>query len=207
MVSDVLKLLLCSIAIFCIVALLFIIPATKQIEIGTVISILGLIITSTAFVLGTYFALLAVDAYSHIQNIKNIKNEIVEISESSKLLQTEISNNNKFLATTTADIVDEFLSHQIYLNELPSAPETFKEEMRGYIKKRRIELQATRARILVQNKYLNTTRRENLIRELGVLGDRSDVMALEKIEEDNQEDSGIRNLAAKSKASILQRIQ
>lgn len=205
MVNNILKLFLCSISIFALSALLFIIPATKQIEIGNMISVFGLIITSIAFIVGAYFALLAVDAYSHIQKIKNAKNEIVEITESSKLLNKTIASNNKLLAASTADIIDEFLSNQIYLNELPTAPGTIKEEMRGYIRKRRNDLQATRARILVQNKYLNSTRRVNLVMELSVLGNAADIEILKKITEDVQEEANIQMVAERAINSIQQR--
>jgi len=161
---------------------------------------IGILITAIAFLVGTYFALLAVSAYSHIKDIeatkKTVEKESTDLTTRMEKLQGHfeiVYKDGLNIAQEMSNILDNFISHQIYVDDvnLPQKQEDYEK----YLLRRRTYLLRMRSRIALEYPYLNTLRRINLIREMLAFADSSDFELLNKSYLNSNEPGEIRDLA------------
>jgi len=159
-------------------------------DLNDFLSIIGTIITSFAFLIGCYFAVLAVSAYSHHREIEKIKSDVV-------IEALKIDNLKNRVSNTINDMIElmiDFINEQIK-KTYKRRPGIIGRELENYQQIRRGELFRKRALAASQHPGLNHTRRENLMRELSTFGKRVDIAILKEIEADEKESEQIRKLA------------
>ena len=188
-----------------------------KIDLNSMFSVIGIIITATAFTIGGYFAILAVSAYSYVRDIESIKtrisscindveklktdmgdqynsakNRIVEVDERINITNDEQIRISKAMVAT----LDSYLSHQIFVDDImyPSQLQPMKVSLSKYLTRRRNEIMRTRSRLALEFSFMEKGRRMDLIRELVAVGEKTDILALERIIK-RDEDSDIKMIA------------
>lgn len=162
---------------------------------GIIISVFGLLVTS-------YFVVLAIDAYSHIKEIRNCKNLLESlIKEWQK--QAEETNNKmdvndkkarKLIGQITesinnySDFIYNDLAEQIALEGQKNITKTDK-------LKRRNSLFIRQSRLSYLFPMLENSVREKLLLQLGDIGEEEDLEAIRKITQDENEPKRLRDIA------------
>ena len=158
-------------------------------------SILGTVITSISFLIGTYFVIIAVSIYSQLKDVESLRNSVEIMHNTSRIFFDKIKKENEYISVMMVNM-DDYLSEQINIyretiSEFPGINEKNKEENR----KRLNKLIKIRARLAFRKSLLQRERRLNLLRELSNVGELSDIDNLKEIiEMEGVEDQEVKEL-------------
>lgn len=201
-----------------LIAIYFSFEKSEAPEFSHLMNLIAIFITSTAFIIGCYFATLAVNAFSHVKeletaiaDVKKISMQLNDLSIIEDSLKEsierihEVEKTFDLMFSDSADAIDLILSHEIDIlqnrkieeSEGPAAKENHKKKYDA-IYRRRVRL--------CYVKKLDVDRRLSLFTELAKYGDDSDIFRLEKVFNDKEEPpeivdlaKGIRNILIRSK--------
>ena len=166
--------------LFSIVLLVFALYCKTPEGFGSYINIVGTLTTSIAFIVGSYFALLAVQAYGHIKDIDDLHNQIKLRSDSMLATLSEYKEEYINLESTRQQSILTFFDHQIALTFVNSFPLTMREELEPIISKRREELYRQRSLLAFDSAYLNEKTRLDRMREIINYGYENDSFYIQK---------------------------
>lgn len=162
-------------------------------------AIVGVVVTAVAFMVGTYFAVLAVNAYSHVREIHRVKESVADIEPTLRILKDRTTT----VAGKMVGLMDEMYSRQIDLVRNSSRSGAVD---RSLLKKQINYMYRQRSRLAIDYEYLDTQRRVNLIRELWETGTVSDVERLERLLQRENEPPEIVEMGRAVKAGICARL-
>ncbi len=177
---------------------------TEEISLDKVLAIVGVSISGIGFMVGTYFALLAVNAYSHVREIEHTR---VEIENLTCEMRNEICKNtslSKQLLTETVLRIEDFISAELNIAKYVSVVQ-LNEEAKNKIEKRQNYLLRERAILALRNDCFPQARRENLIRELFVVGKNKDLELIESVLQSPKENENIKRILKKVAERIRKR--
>lgn len=202
----------------CAILLAFYRPTISGVTFSEVVFVFGVLLSTIAFAIGAYFWVLSLSAYSHLKHIETVRADLdIMVAERKQQIsvsmvdQSRVEVEGKDILASMARLFDSFLSHDVYrdiykmLDKLvvSGTPEG---SLKKEIEERSNHLLRQRARLALTNRFMDCSRRENLIRELYEVGDRSDLVALAQIEESEREGSNIRKLASAIRCLLAQRL-
>jgi hypothetical protein len=154
----------------------------ENIESTSIISVLGLLISSFAFLVGGYLAVLAVSAYSHIRELDRAHNKI----NSQKLEIELIGDSTRQMALESAEILDHIYTH--YSESFDrSTQNTENIEKYNSIMRRRSLFWA-------KNDFLSLKRRKGRIMELAETGKYRDIKLLKSVKEYSTTDDELKTI-------------
>lgn len=152
------------------------------------ISIIGIVITAFAFMLGAYFIVLAVDAYSHLKDIKNttleVENRLSEIISIKDKIITEHKstiNNTKATLGTLGKIIDELMTTQIDLYNMKMDDYKNNSAATRLIFTQKSRLYQYRARFAINNDNIGIEILRSRLMDIQAFGDKKDLDALSMI--------------------------
>jgi len=159
-------------------------------NISDFVSIVGLIVTAVGFFIGTYFAVLAVSAYSHVRDIDGIKKNLLAY-------ETQINDVYSSTLGLAENIIN--LTAQMYTYQINLAYNTSYTLIADtHDHKRRInDLLRRRALLAIEYKYLKEDLRKNYIRELFETGLKEDLPKIESLLSDVSENGDVKDIAKK----------
>jgi len=170
-------------------------------SIDRIISVIGLIVTAVSLGVAGYFILLAVSAYSHFRDIESIRSSVFDSSDkiNKQLAQAEVDVAlfKASITSTAKEMVDmlvEFIGHQVYCDLHLGNSTLNSSAARRYLQSHRNNLLRQRALLALKYKFLDSQRRERLVRELGAVGKLDDLPSLKRALEDESEDHNMKLL-------------
>lgn len=125
-----------------------------KIRIDEFLSIAGVVVTAIAFLVGAYFSILAVSAYSHVRDIEMVKKNISTLEP--KLLS--MHDKSRGIARQLINLIDNVYSQQINSGKQLQ----LKNANRDNIIRRINDLYRRRSRLAIEYDYLDKDRREPL---------------------------------------------
>lgn len=138
-----------------------------KVTFNSLISVAGLIITALGFLLGSYFAFIAVRAYQYLSDIEQIHNQL-----------SNLDNERNMILTKYTEFILDNIDHQLNLElTLLNTDESFSNS----VQQRSNELYLLRSRMSYMFSNMDKTRRTSLMMELGQLGNQEDIIPLEEL--------------------------
>ena len=205
----------------CLLFMAVIVTGVPSVEIvGRILSALGLLVTSVALILTSYFIVLAVSAYGHIAHIRETCEKTDSIAEEAKenlkeakrseTVSHDIMNKITEYALGTISAWSMGMQQIIYLaieivTESPTSktfPKYRKEELLDYFERIQIELDRSRARIVLEVSTLP----EEVLKQLKMVfkvGEETEIHLVSDIKEKWAENDDIRELCDK----VLKRLR
>lgn len=165
-----------TISLIIIIALFLTIVGLKHLDIAsidsnTIFSVLGLLISSFAFLVGGYLAVLAVSAYSHIRELDRAHNKI----NSQKLEIELIGDSTRQMALESAEILDHIYTHYSESLDRSSQDAENIEKYNSIMRRRSL--------FWAKNDFLSLKRRKGRIMELAETGKYRDIKLLKSVKE------------------------
>ena len=165
---------------------------TTTITYNSLISAIGLIITSLAFTVGCYFAFIAVKAHQQLKEIEQSAKEI-------KILKGEVRDiENKHALFFIQSIEFHIYTENMFFR--------IKGVSHNKLKERRNELYRLKCRLAYQYPFLDKNIRVKLLSELAEFGNHEDLNPLEKVIK-HEDDVEIIGIARKSKQEISDKLK
>lgn len=166
-------------------------------DLNSFLSAIGAIVSAVAFLFGGYFALLAVNAYSHVRDIESKHSSIIELHNSIELasdnakntkLQFDILYNDTSCILFDASI--RFLEDRINFL-LDDSSSMIKEELRPLIEHKVNSLNRQIALIALKYNMLKFEIRQGFINKLFSVGIKEDVKILKDALANESDDDAI----------------
>lgn len=164
-------------------------PTKLDLSVNAFLQIVGTITTGLAFLVGGYFALLAVSAYSSLRGIDKQVEKVQRLVRRANREVTSIlrSFSNHFLTSIEDHIaLESAIGGSMGEND---------EKLNRHLKKRKQELLLMRARMSYKFPYLDQKSREGLLGQLLVFGTEDDVAFLNELADSPHEPHAIRSTA------------
>jgi len=168
------------------------------IDLSHFLNLISTIATCTAFLVGCYFATLAVQGYEHV---KDLEARISSISEKEKKIDSALEKNSEnenranLIFSDYANTIDLILGYELdVLNSRVKSNKEVDSMARNRHKQVIDDVYKCRIR-LCYLKELRDERRESFLIELGQYGDFSDLSRLQEIINDKSESQHIITLA------------
>lgn len=155
---------------------IFNINSPLKMEIDRIFSIIGLTTTVIAFLIGAYFALLAVSAYSHVKNIYIVENNMEDLER--KVYKKKEDLN--LLSESVADLIYEFYSQQIDSAHKSSNKTRYENIKNFYYRKRSL--------LAIKFSCLNNNKRITAITEFSATANKDDLPILQNLINNDKED-------------------
>jgi hypothetical protein len=181
---------------------------TNKLEFSTnsFLTVTGAIMSAMGFVLGIYFALLAVKAYG---DIKKIEDQVIKIEMLAQKAETVNNSINSILNSHTNHFITT-IEYQMDLdatlmNALDKNKSADLRQIQRF-EKRREELTRIRARMSYEFIYLEINKRKQYLTELGGLGNEEDLPCLSDILTSENEGEEIKAITKIVIQNIKQRI-
>ena len=155
------------------------------------LTVSGILITALAFVLGAYFAFLAVKAF---EDIRSVEKQVVKIE---KLGQKAIKANksiNSILQSHLNDFVITIEYQMSLLDNLSGSVQTTDKKLFDNLLKRKEELFLMRARMCYKFPYLEMTLRQKFLLELSQHGTEEDLPYLRQVLDSSNENKDFKEI-------------
>jgi uncharacterized membrane-anchored protein YhcB (DUF1043 family) len=163
--------------------------------------IIGILVSSFALVVGFYFAILAISAYSHVKKIQDQEEKVRDLinkwdanyQRSEKLIENSEKSIKNYtetmeeLSKNYAETLFDEIEEQIYIEELHNNTYSNKD--------RRNVLKVRRARLSYRCPMLDIEKRKQLMIELASIGDATDIEHIKKIISNFREHDSIKEVA------------
>lgn len=166
----------------------------EKFDLNFFFTIIGVSASAIAFLIGSYFSILAVNAYSHIQDIDSKHKQIDIIHSSAKDKHSEIQKHRKeFEKLQTESISAFFDSYTSFLEDkisflLDDSHPSFREQLRPVIEKKVNSLNRQLALIALKYNMLDEDRRSGYVTKLFSVGEQEDIDALKQALENEVND-------------------
>lgn len=187
------SLLLSAICLF----LLYVSNIQGNITVANLLNMSAAITTGMAFLVGCYFALLAVTAYSHFRDIEKVKSHVTDISSNAGRTVASLNKKSEDMILTGKDhlstmssMIDESISIQLSIGCMGKSNKHVKKQLQ----KKNISLRRMRSLLALKYDYFEKQRRINLIRELFEFATLIDLPTLKKASLANSDNSEIKEI-------------
>lgn len=174
----------------CLLILEFFSEHAVRVSLDTFISIAGLLVTVIAFLVGSYFAVIAVSAYSHVREIEHGRKAIEDLEPALK----QRAKDTEDVARSMVLLMEGMLNEQISSIKRGSGVSL---DERSRMKNRHNELLRQRSLLAIRYDAHDPTRRMALVRELFEVGKPEDLDDLRRLIKRDKESAELVRLARK----------
>ena len=157
-----------------------------------IMGLVGVMISSIALLFGCYFAVLAVSGYAHIRNVEEAKAEVEKAAVKIKKTLKVIKTDGAKMLRETSIMIDELLSHEMFVAEFMTNEGSTIVEYRKHIVRRRKRLIKQRGYVALTHRHMPNTLRKMRILELSEYMNDSDVDELIRVYKSSEESEVIR---------------